>query len=394
MRCDRWNPWPIASSNPSFTNAASNPSFTICCVKSSGMYLSGNDPFKIFFITYSSICTWTSSSTHHVPALNWILHFFLAHLLRQAARVCSHFVSSVLMCFWMCVKGPSSLENQPMVYSNFQDMREWLRSMTTCRSWGSFQDILMTRFCRSDVPSGSGTSCNSRCGKVHANMGQVCKARLESFSDLSVQVCDLCLEHWGWELPSRVHHHLHHNSSTQFMQSHITSSTPWFFKDKRNQVWHHHLHHDFFKTLQSSKYASTVHHDFFKTIAIKYTYTETSNFHLKPWLLFVLCFCVIVSNLARLWRKKDNCRKAVTWAWSWMGVPIVIVFFRAELSLWTLNSWQRMTLWQIMYVNYVIVVPHSSCLVTSWLLCWERWLLNFYKKSSHPQLHSFSIYWW
>ncbi len=49
----------------------------------------------------------------------------------QAARVCSHFLLSVLMCFWMCVKVPSSLENQSMVYSNFQDMREWLRSMTT-----------------------------------------------------------------------------------------------------------------------------------------------------------------------------------------------------------------------------------------------------------------------
>jgi len=36
------------------------------------------------------------------------------------------------------------------------------------------------------------------------------------------------------------------------------------------------------RQLQSSKYASFVHHDFFKTIAIKYTYTETSNYHLKP----------------------------------------------------------------------------------------------------------------
>lgn len=224
----------------------------------------------------------------------------------------------------------------------------------------------MTRFCRSEDPSRSGTSCNSRCGKLHANMGQVCKARLDPFSDLSAQVC----EHWGWELPSCMHHHLHHNSSTQFMQSHITSSTPWFFKDKLQSSMASSSTPWILQDSCNKVSVSSVHHDFFKTIAIKYTYTETSNYHLKPWLLFVLCFYVIVSNLERLWRKKDNCRKAVTWAWSWMGVPIVIVFFRAELSLWTLNSWQSMTLWRIMYVNYVIVVPHSSCLVTSWFLCW------------------------
>lgn len=130
----------------------------------------------------------------------------------------------------------------------------------------------MTRFCRSEVPSGSGTSCNSRCGKLHANMGQVCKARLDPFSDLSAQVCDLCLEHWGWELPSCVHHHLHHNSSTQFMQSHITSSTPWFFKDKLrssmassstpwflqdscNQVSMHHL----YTMISSRQLQSSIH---------------------------------------------------------------------------------------------------------------------------------------
>lgn len=93
------------SSSLTLPSALELPQAPIMCLHWTGSCISS---LHIFFVT-SSICTWNSSSTHHVPALYRIFttpfeeeKHMLTRILQhnwQAARVCSHFVSSALILY-------------------------------------------------------------------------------------------------------------------------------------------------------------------------------------------------------------------------------------------------------------------------------------------------------